>query len=45
MVKKKSSKNIKKHKKNKEKDPYEEALDILQGYEEGNPPILAEAED
>ncbi len=39
-------KAIKEKRENKEeKDPYEEAIEILQGYEEGNPPIVGEPED
>ncbi len=32
-------------KKTEEKDPYDEALEILQKYEEGNPPRAGEPED
>ncbi len=45
MPKKKAIEKKKEEKKTEEKDPYDEALEILQKYEEGNPPIAGEPED
>lgn len=45
LLKKASAKTEEKKKKAEEKDPYDEALEILQKYEEGNPPRLSEPED
>ena len=47
MAKKKKSmeKKVSKKEEVAEKDPYDEALEILQKYEEGNPPKLSEPED
>lgn len=45
MQKKKPLKKTSAEKKKEEKDPYDEALEILQKYEEGNPPRSGEPED